>query len=117
MIDFGVTVGAGSLARVVSFSQTGGRRYGTGFGSQYYALMWHAGLEFSDHALWCYPFTVRPYDQRKLGLVGAKEMQRYDSGFVDGSIIFVYNEANGDHAQKGWQVEETKYSDTSRVCK
>ncbi len=113
MIEFAFRAGAGRMVGVKSFSQTGGRRYGTAFGAPHYALTWHAELEFLDHAFWCYPFTVHPYDRKNLRLVGAKEVQRYDSGFVDGSITFIYNE----YADKGWQLEDTKYSDTSRVCR
>lgn len=59
-----------------------------------------------------------PYDVKKLALArGAKEVQRYDSGFVDGSITFVYDEANGYHAEKGWQLHETNYGDTIRGCR
>lgn len=118
MIEFAFRVGAGPLVRMASFSQTGGRRYGTAFGSQYYAFTWHAEIEFADHALWCYPFTVRPYNRRELALLhGAQEVQLGDHGSVDGDITLIYNAANGYHVGKGWQLQKTTYSDTSRLCR
>ncbi len=117
MIEFAFRTGAGPLVRVDSFLSIGERR-GTALGAPFYVLTWHAKFEFSDHALWCYPFTVLPYDVKKLALArGAKEVQRYDSGFVDGSITFIYNAANGYHVVKGWQLHETNYSDTNRGCR
>jgi hypothetical protein len=107
-----------ALVRLATFSKTGGARRSMEFGGPIYTLTWRAELAFSDDALWCYPFTVRRYGrQQDRHSPGAREMHRGDSGSVNGSFTFSYNEQAGVHAGKGWRLEETKYGDSSRSCR